>query len=93
MNIRRRLGSSFQKSNSYMDSLSTTLKIYILLAANIMDTVQFADIDLFSASNRSRNKTCSKCKSAEHTILISLFTIITINFLWLLANYFIRTSK
>ena len=32
-----------------------------------MDNINFAEID-FSASNRSRNKTCSKCKSAEHSI-------------------------
>ena len=33
-----------------------------------MDNIQFGDID-FSATNRSRKKTCSKCKSAEHTIV------------------------
>jgi len=31
-----------------------------------MDNIQFGNID-FSVTNRSR-KTCSKCKSAEHTI-------------------------
>ena len=33
-----------------------------------MDNIQFGDID-FSATNRSKKKTCSKCKSAEHTIV------------------------
>ena len=32
-----------------------------------MDNIDFADID-FSATNRTRTKTCSKCNSAEHTI-------------------------
>ena len=32
-----------------------------------MDSIQFADID-FSATNRSRKKTCSKCKSADHIL-------------------------
>ena len=33
-----------------------------------MDNIQFGDID-FSATNRSKKKNCSKCKSAEHTIV------------------------
>ena len=32
-----------------------------------MDNIDFAGID-FSATNRTRIKTCSKCNSAEHTI-------------------------
>ena len=32
-----------------------------------MDNIDFQDFD-FSSTNRSRIKTCSKCKSAEHTI-------------------------
>ena len=32
-----------------------------------MDNFDFANID-FSATNRTRIKTCSKCNSAEHTI-------------------------
>ena len=32
-----------------------------------MDNTEFEHID-FGATNRSRNKTCSKCNSADHTI-------------------------
>ena len=33
-----------------------------------MDNKQFEDIDFSVTNSRSRNKTCSKYKSAEHTI-------------------------
>ena len=68
----------FQKKEPFIVKLFNTFcsgtffvvkvnKFNCLLKIIIMDSIQFADID-FSATNRSRKKTCSKCKSADHIL-------------------------
>ena len=58
-----------KKKSVYYCEIFLTKKVNRLYCLKfiIMDNIDFADID-FSATNRSRIKTCSKCNSAQHTI-------------------------